>query len=106
MVTKTILLQKTGVGTVKTLIGEVTCPEGFSRRIVEVRDYYNNPGTTYTKRDTEDLDEWHYNVQQVSKLPHFVDVMLGPRNKYLVYAMADSGTINVMYEVKFEETKA
>ena len=106
MVTKTILLQKTGVGIGKTLIGEVTCPEGFTRRIVEIRDYYSAAGTTFTKRDTEDIDEWHYNVQQVSILPHFVDVMLGPRNKLIVYAMADAGTINVMYEIKFEETKA
>ena len=106
MVTKTILLQKTAVPTTRTLIGEVTCPEGYTRRIVEVRDYYSAAGTTYTKRDTEDLDEWHYNVQQVSKLPHFVDVMLGPRNKYIVYAAADAATINVMYEIKFEETKA
>ena len=106
MVTKTVLLEKTGVGTVETLIGEVTCPEGFTRRIVEIRDYYSAAGRTRTKRDTEDLDEWHYNVQQVSKLPHFIDIMLGPRNKLLVYARADTGTINVMYEIKFEEMKA
>ena len=106
MVTKTTLLEKDTVSTTKTSIGEVTCPEGFSRRIVEIRDYYSGAGKTWTKRDTEDLDEWHYNVQQVSKLPHFVDVVLGPRNKLLVYAAADTGTINVKYEIKFEETKA
>ena len=106
MVTKTVLLEKTAVPTTMTTIGEVTCPEGFTRRIVEVRDYYSAAGRTRTKRDTEDIDEWHYNVQQVSKLPHFVDIMLGPRNKYIVMAAADTGTIDVMYEIKFEETKA
>ena len=106
MVTKTILLQRAAVPTARTMIGELTCPEGFSRRIVEVRDYYSAAGTTYTKRDVEDLDEWHYNVQQVSRLPHYVDVVIGPRNRYIVFAAADAGTINVMYEIKFEETKA
>ena len=105
MVTKTVLLERDSVPTTRTLIGEVTCPEGYTRRIVEVRDYYSGDGRTFTKRDIEDLDEWHYLVQQVSKLPHFVDVMLGPRNKLVVYAAADTATVDVKYEIKFEETK-
>ena len=105
MVTKTILLERTAVPVTITEIGRVTCPDGFTRRIVEVRDYYSAAGRTRTKRDTEDLDEWHYNVQSVFTLPHFIDVMLGPRNVYVVSAAADTGTIDVMYEIKFEETK-
>ena len=106
MVTKTFLLERTMVGTTRTEVGKVACPEGYTRRVVEVRDYYSTSGRTFTKRDTEELDEWHFNVQQVSKLPRYVDVMLGPRNEYIVYAAADTGMISVMYEIKVEETKA
>ncbi|MBW2672750.1 MAG: hypothetical protein JRD89_04930 [Deltaproteobacteria bacterium] len=105
MVTKTLRVSKTSIGTTKTEVGKITCPEGYTRRIVEVRNYYSSPGIIYTKRDTEEIDEWDYDQWNHYKLPQYLDIMLGPRNEYVIEAAADSGTIDVSVEVKVEETK-
>ena len=72
---------------------------------MEVQLYYSAAGTIYTKRDTEELDEWHHEIWNNIKWPKYVDVVIGPTNEYVIEAAADTGTINVSVEVKLEETK-
>ena len=104
MVTKTFLLEATGVGTDYADVGEVTCPEGVERRVVQVDLYYSADGTIKTLRDTEDLAEFAYNVWNGAKWPKVVDVLLRSVNKFIVQAKAATGTIDVAVEVTVEET--
>lgn len=104
MVTKTFLLEKAAVGTDYADVGEVTCPEGVERRVVQVDLYYSADGVIKTLRDTEDLAEYSYNVWNKTGWPKVVDVLLTHVNKFIVQAKAATGTIDVQAEVTVEET--
>jgi len=104
VVTRIYTIKSTANLTARTNLWSLSCPEGYKRKMVELRIYSAAEGTVYVKREAEDLAEINTVIPKNFLKPNVVDKEITYGQVLYVDAAGDYSVNPLYVEVTIEET--